>query len=118
MKRENELNKSNKQYFIKRSKTLKTMGSPLSKRGSHFTRKNSSISKFDKKAIQFNKIQNLEKANNKILNFITNCVEKIKDEKNEDAKINSYLEGVIEKQKLLKEHKNIKKKKFRLIKII
>ena len=116
MKREYGLSPTNKKNFVQKSNSLKLMGfPPLSKKGTQLTRKNSVTSKQDKKkTIKLKNNPNLEKANNKILNFITNCVEKIKDEKNEDTKITPHLEGVIEKHKLLKEHKKGKKKEVHI----
>ena len=117
MKRAYGLSPTNKKRFVQKSNSLKLKGFPpsISKKGTQLTRKNSATSKFDKKqTIKIKNNPNLEKANNKILNFITNCVEKIKDEKNDDAKITSHLEGILEKNKFLKELKKGKKKEVHI----
>ena len=117
MKRAYGLSPTNKKRFVQKSNSLKLKGFPpsISKKGTQLTRKNSATSKFDKKqTIKIKNNPNLEKANNKILNFITNCVEKRKDEKDDDAKITSHLEGILEKNKFLKELKKGKKKEVHI----
>ena len=101
------LSPTNKKYFKKRSSTLKLIESPLSKNN---TRKNSINSKYEKRTLRVKKEPNLQKANNTILNFISSCMEKIKDDKNDEAHITPHLAGILEMQRVLKkERSNIKK---------
>jgi hypothetical protein len=94
---------------INKSNTLKLMGSPLSKKGTKVADNNSIKLKFDKQSVRIERNPSLEKANKKILNIITNCVEKIKDDKNEEPQITKYLAGVIEMNRNTKENKKNKK---------
>ena len=109
MKKRFELSPTNERN-INKTNTLKLMGSPLSKKGTKITDKISLNLKLDKKSERITKNSSLEKANKKILNIITNCVEKIKDDKIEETLITKHLAGVIEKHSAFKDSKkNIRK---------
>ena len=95
---------------INKSNTLKLMGSPLLEKGTKITDKFSINLKLDKKTERIIKNSSLEKANKKIINIITSCVEKIKDDKIEEPLITKHLAGMIEKRSAFKDsRKNIRK---------
>ena len=64
----------------------------------------------ERPSIKLNYNPNLKKANKNILNFIINCVEKIKDENDKEGEMAQHLKGVIEKRSCLKGHKKSLKK--------
>ena len=104
------LSPANRKMFFNKANTSRFTGffSPKKEKEKelNFTRKETQKSKHTKINNKINENPNLQKANNKILNFITNCIEKIKDEKNEEeTHITRHLAGVMEKQKIIKEHK-------------
>ena len=114
MKREYGLSPTNKKNFLNRFNSLKLGGSlsPSKERKNSVTSKND---KNERKSFRVNNKPNLKKANKKILKFLSNCVEKIKDETKEDEQhITPHLAGVIEKQRFLKDNKKSIKKEVHI----
>ena len=107
MKKIYALSPTNKKHFLNKSNSFKLKYSSMSlKKEKKITKKNSFFSKLDKESSKIKNNPHLTKANDKILNFITNCVEKIKeDDKNDDAQITPHLADVIEKQRFIKVNK-------------
>ena len=113
MEKEYGLTPTNKKNTRNKSNSLKLMGTLSPKR----LRKNTLNPKDDKNerpSIKLNYNPNLKKANKNILNFIANCVEKIKDENNEDGEIAPHFTGVIEKRTCLKGNKRSLKKEVHI----
>ena len=94
-----------------KSNTLIIKGTHIFKKESKIKKQNSINCNYNKKATFNNKKEkyssnaNLRRANNKILNILSNCMEKIQDEKYSEGPIVPQLAEIIEKR-----HKEIKKK--------
>ena len=109
-----------KENFVNKCYSLKITGTQISKKELKINNHNS-INKifklsesetFNKKntIIKRENNKHLKKANNKLINIISNCMEKIKDEKNNDSPITPHLAGIIEKKIYLNEQKKKNKK--------
>ena len=118
--KEIRLTPSYKENFVNKCYSLKTMGTQLSKKEFKINNHNS-INKifklseseaFNKKntIIKRENNKHLKKANNKLINIISNCMEKIKDEKNNESPITPHLAGIIGKKIYLNEQKKKNKK--------
>ena len=113
MNKNNDATPKNKGAPLTKSNTLKIVGLPSEKNKSVVEAQNLNINS-EKKLVHIKKKPNLKKANNKIIGFITDCVEKIKDEKNNEAHITPHLAEIVEKQRFLKERKKTVKKEVHI----
>lgn len=113
MNKNNDVSSLNKGKPLIKSNTLKLQGSPSNKNGSVVETQDLNLNS-EKKLVHIKKKSNLKKANNKIINFITDCMEKIKDEKNNEGHITQHLEEIIEKKRFLKERKRTVKKEVHI----
>jgi len=113
------LNQKNTENILSKCFSLKIMGTQPLKNEIRINRNNSIINKFkfsesedfeNKKQLNNENKTNLKKANNKILNIISNCMEKIQDEKTSQSSITPHLAEVIEKHLNSKEQKRKNKK--------
>ena len=98
--------------LLNKSNTFEIYGSPKAKDNNNNKDVKFKYFKFinsDKKLIHIKKKSNLKKANNKILDFITDCVEKIQDEKKNDTIITQHLAEVLEKRKTKERKRTVKK---------
>ena len=97
--------------LLNKSNTFEIYGSPKAKDNNNIDVKfkNFKFINSDKKLIHIKKKSNLKKANNKILDFITDCVEKIQDEKKNDTIITQHLAEVLEKRKIKERKRTVKK---------
>jgi len=113
MNKNNDVASINKGKQLNKSNTLKLGDSPSNKNGSVVETQNLNLNS-EKKLVYIKRKSNLKKANNKIINFITDCMEKIKDDKNNDAHITHHLAEIIGKKRLLKERKRTVKKEVHI----
>ena len=113
MNKNNDEKPINKGKSLTKSNTLKLVDSPSDKNGSKIETQNINLNS-EKHLIHIKKKSNLKKANNNIINFITDCMEKIKDEKKNEVHIAPYFEEIMEKQRFLKERKRTVKKEVHI----
>ena len=110
------LNLKNKENNLYKSYSLKKFGTQIDKKELKLNTPNIvNKFKFVEQRENDNKMnnKNLIKANNTIINIISNCFEKIQNENNNDENINSNLNGDFKNQLYNKENKRKNKKQVK-----